>query len=228
MDILNKKKKRSRGRQKIEIKKIENEAARQVAFTKRRQGVMKKASELSILCGVEFVIVAFSPAGKAFSFGHPSVDSIVARFLEDGRVVADDAQQPAEWQLNLQCIELEQQVEAAVRRKDAAEDRLRTAATGLGEVLRRALEKDDMKGMSVEELEAAKAVIDDVRMRVEVRQQELFFAAAAAIAPTQMSAAAVAARPTSMVLSSVGADEVKQLEGGMMVTHPFTSISGSF
>ncbi|PKU78390.1 Agamous-like MADS-box protein AGL61 [Dendrobium catenatum] len=103
METLNKKKRSSRGRQKIDIKKIANEAARQVAFTKRRQGVMKKASELSILCGVEFAIVAFSPAGKPFSLGHPSVESIVARFLDHGNVAAGQAQQPAEWQLNLQC-----------------------------------------------------------------------------------------------------------------------------
>ncbi|KAH0449423.1 hypothetical protein IEQ34_020115 [Dendrobium chrysotoxum] len=103
METLNKKKRSSRGRQKIDIKKIENEAARQVAFTKRRQGVMKKACELSILCGVEFAIVAFSPAGKPFSLGHPSVESIVARFLDHGSVAAGQAQQPAEWQLNLQC-----------------------------------------------------------------------------------------------------------------------------
>lgn len=43
------KKKSSMGRQKIEIKKIENEEARQVTFSKRRTGLFKKASELSIL-----------------------------------------------------------------------------------------------------------------------------------------------------------------------------------
>ncbi|KAG0460962.1 hypothetical protein HPP92_020940 [Vanilla planifolia] len=52
--------KTSRGRQRIEIKKIEKETARQVAFTKRRQGVMKKASELAALCGAEVVIVTIS------------------------------------------------------------------------------------------------------------------------------------------------------------------------
>ncbi|XP_078152246.1 agamous-like MADS-box protein AGL29 [Carex rostrata] len=69
------------GRQKIEIKKIENEEARQVCFSKRRNGLFKKASELSTLCGAEICIVIFSPAGKAFSFGHPSVDSVADRFL---------------------------------------------------------------------------------------------------------------------------------------------------
>ncbi|KAF8693250.1 hypothetical protein HU200_038633 [Digitaria exilis] len=44
-------------RQKIEMKRIERYKARQVCFSKRRQGMFKKASELSILCGAMFAIV---------------------------------------------------------------------------------------------------------------------------------------------------------------------------
>ncbi|KAK8924018.1 Agamous-like MADS-box protein AGL61 [Platanthera zijinensis] len=97
-----KEKKVSIGRQKIEIKKIEKESARQVAFTKRRQGVMKKASELSILCGVEFAFLAFSPGGNPYSFGHPSFDSVVTRFLTRSRVSDTGAEDAAAWQLNQQ------------------------------------------------------------------------------------------------------------------------------
>lgn len=76
-------KKTSMGRQKIDIKKIENqEARRQVCFSKRRTGLFKKASDLSILCGAEISIIVFSPAGKAFSFGHPSVESVLNRYIE--------------------------------------------------------------------------------------------------------------------------------------------------
>ncbi|KAK9092156.1 hypothetical protein Syun_027067 [Stephania yunnanensis] len=73
-------KKRSKGRQKIEIKRIVQEDSRQVTFSKRRSGLFKKASELSILCGAEVVIIVFSPAGKAFSFGVPNVDTLIDRF----------------------------------------------------------------------------------------------------------------------------------------------------
>lgn len=69
------------GRQKIEIKRIENEEARQVCFSKRRAGLFKKANELSILCGAQVSLLVFSPAGKPFSFGHPSVDHVVDRYL---------------------------------------------------------------------------------------------------------------------------------------------------
>ncbi|KAM1031162.1 hypothetical protein FF1_034939 [Malus domestica] len=73
-------KKPSQGRQKIAIAKIPKRNNLQVAFSKRRSGLFKKASELCTLCGVEIVIIVFSPANKPFSFGHPEVDSIVDCF----------------------------------------------------------------------------------------------------------------------------------------------------
>ncbi|KAK4284446.1 hypothetical protein QN277_001278 [Acacia crassicarpa] len=75
---------RSKGRQKIEIKKMENESNLQVTFSKRRAGLFKKASELCTLCGVEVAIIVFSPGEKAYSFGHPSVDTVLDRFLNGG------------------------------------------------------------------------------------------------------------------------------------------------
>ncbi|GAB2286952.1 hypothetical protein Dimus_021339 [Dionaea muscipula] len=74
-------KKMSLGRQKIKIAKIEIPNHRQVTFSKRRLGLFKKASELCTLCGVEIVIIVFSPAQKVFSFGHPDVDILVDRFF---------------------------------------------------------------------------------------------------------------------------------------------------
>ncbi|CAA0834263.1 Agamous-like MADS-box protein AGL62 [Striga hermonthica] len=72
---------KNKGRQKIMIARIENETNRQVTFSKRRAGLFKKASELSTLCGAESAVVVFSPSGKAHSFGNPSVDAIINRFL---------------------------------------------------------------------------------------------------------------------------------------------------
>jgi hypothetical protein len=72
----------STGRKKIQIRRIENHEARQVCFSKRRPGLFKKASELGIMCGAEVAAVAFSPAGrKPFTFGHPSVESVLERFI---------------------------------------------------------------------------------------------------------------------------------------------------
>ncbi|XP_018437862.2 protein TRANSPARENT TESTA 16-like isoform X2 [Raphanus sativus] len=62
----NKKKRREMGRGKIEIKKIENRTARQVTFSKRRSGVIKKANELSVLCDAHIGLIVFSTTGKLY------------------------------------------------------------------------------------------------------------------------------------------------------------------
>ncbi|XP_028788382.1 agamous-like MADS-box protein AGL61 [Neltuma alba] len=74
-------KKCSSGRQKIPIEKIPKKSNLQVTFSKRRSGLFKKASELCTLCGIEIALIVFSPANKAFSFGHPGVESIIDRYL---------------------------------------------------------------------------------------------------------------------------------------------------
>jgi pheromone receptor transcription factor len=68
--------KKTKGRQKIEMEKIENEDDRLITFSKCRSSIYKKASELVTLCGAEVGVVIFSPARKPFSFGHPSVESV--------------------------------------------------------------------------------------------------------------------------------------------------------
>jgi len=55
-------------RGKIEIKKIENLNYRKVTFSKRRNGLIKKAQELSILCDAEVAVIVFSATGKLYEF----------------------------------------------------------------------------------------------------------------------------------------------------------------
>ncbi len=59
------------GRGKIEIKKIENPTSRQVTFSKRRGGLLKKAHELAVLCDAEVALIVFSSTGKLFEFASP-------------------------------------------------------------------------------------------------------------------------------------------------------------
>lgn len=67
-------KKKSKGRQKREIKKIENEKDRYIAFAKRKSGIYKKASEITTLCGAKVDILIYSPTGKSFVYGDPSLE----------------------------------------------------------------------------------------------------------------------------------------------------------
>ncbi|CAN1808547.1 Agamous-like MADS-box protein AGL29 [Linum perenne] len=73
--------KKTKGRQKIPLQKIEDPIGRAITFSKRRRGIYKKASELVTLCGAEVGVMFFSPAGKPFTYGYPSIDSIVERFI---------------------------------------------------------------------------------------------------------------------------------------------------
>ncbi|XP_027150051.1 agamous-like MADS-box protein AGL104 [Coffea eugenioides] len=56
------------GRAKLQMKRIESTTSRQVTFSKRRNGVLKKAYELSTLCDVEIALLMFSPAGRLTQF----------------------------------------------------------------------------------------------------------------------------------------------------------------
>ncbi|XP_050368866.1 agamous-like MADS-box protein AGL29 [Argentina anserina] len=71
------------GRRKIEIKKIEKKPYLKATYTKRRKGLFGKAAELCAMCGAEIAILTVSPGGKFYNFGHPDVDSIVARYRGD-------------------------------------------------------------------------------------------------------------------------------------------------
>ncbi|CAN1187630.1 Agamous-like MADS-box protein AGL61 [Linum perenne] len=86
------------------IKKIQNKSHLQVTFSKRRAGLFKKASELCTLCGVEIAVIVFSPAGKAYSFGHLDVESVVGKFLTTGQRAAEGqrGQSAVEREMNAQ------------------------------------------------------------------------------------------------------------------------------
>ncbi|XP_042047734.1 MADS-box transcription factor 23-like isoform X2 [Salvia splendens] len=68
------------GRGKIEIKKIENVNSRQVTFSKRRGGLLKKANELAVLCDAQVAVIIFSGTGKLYEFASSCMEQIVARY----------------------------------------------------------------------------------------------------------------------------------------------------
>uniref|UniRef100_A0A5K1C165 MADS-box domain-containing protein n=1 Tax=Nymphaea colorata TaxID=210225 RepID=A0A5K1C165_9MAGN len=56
------------GRGKIVIRRIDNSTSRQVTFSKRRNGLLKKARELAILCDADVGLIIFSSTGKLYDF----------------------------------------------------------------------------------------------------------------------------------------------------------------
>ncbi|KAK1300836.1 MADS-box transcription factor 15 [Acorus calamus] len=71
------------GRAKLQMKKIESTIKRQVTFSKRRNGLIKKAYEISVLCDVDVLLIMFSPSDKLswFSGNKKRVEDILARFV---------------------------------------------------------------------------------------------------------------------------------------------------
>ena len=61
---------RSLRKGKIEIKRIENTTNRQVTFCKRRNGLLKKAYELSVLCDAEVALIVFSSRGRLYEYAN--------------------------------------------------------------------------------------------------------------------------------------------------------------
>ena len=68
------------GRGKIEIKRIENTTNRQVTFCKRRNGLLKKAYELSVLCDAEVALIVFSTRGRLYEYANNSVRGTIERY----------------------------------------------------------------------------------------------------------------------------------------------------
>lgn len=58
------------GRGKIAIRRIDNSTSRQVTFSKRRNGLLKKAKELGILCDAEVGLIIFSSTSKLYDFSN--------------------------------------------------------------------------------------------------------------------------------------------------------------
>ncbi|CAD5163972.1 unnamed protein product [Musa acuminata subsp. malaccensis] len=94
-------------RGKTEMKRIENATSRQVTFSKRRSGLLKKAYELSVLCDVEVALIIFSSRGKLYEFSSSSMQSTLERYREYSRedtsstIMEEDTEQ---WKHEAACM----------------------------------------------------------------------------------------------------------------------------
>lgn len=70
------------GRRKIDIVRIENERHRQVTFTKRKSGLIKKATELAILCEAQVGVIIFSANDKMSVFSSAPIEGLLERFRD--------------------------------------------------------------------------------------------------------------------------------------------------
>ncbi|KAJ8552734.1 hypothetical protein K7X08_020127 [Anisodus acutangulus] len=90
-------------RGKVQMKRIENLKSRQVTFSKRRNGLLKKAYELSVLCDAEVALIIFSQKGKLFEFASSNMQNTIERYRERGKKMMVDNNTELEHYMEVHC-----------------------------------------------------------------------------------------------------------------------------
>ncbi|KAK9157316.1 hypothetical protein Scep_003890 [Stephania cephalantha] len=150
------------GRGKIEIKRIENTTSRQVTFSKRRAGLIKKAQELAILCDAEVALIVFSNTGKLFDFASLSMQHTLARY---NKCHEHSQTSSAE-------VETEGLVSVKVDQQNKEVNSLKEEISRLQLANLRLMGKD-LTGLSLKELQQLEHQIDEGLLSVKCRKEQL-------------------------------------------------------
>lgn len=150
---------RKTGRGKIEIKRIENTTNRQVTFCKRRNGLLKKAYELSVLCDAEVALIVFSSRGRLYEYANNSVRGTIERYK---KACADSSNPGSVSEANTQFY----QQEATKLRKHIREIQNSNRHI-LGE---------GIDGLNFKELKNLEGRVEKAIGRIRTRKNELLFA----------------------------------------------------
>ncbi|KAM3700659.1 hypothetical protein ACB098_05G113500 [Castanea mollissima] len=147
------------GRGKIEIKRIENTTNRQVTFCKRRNGLLKKAYELSVLCDAEVALIVFSTRGRLYEYANNSVKSTIERYK---KACADSSNTGSVAEANTQFY---QQESAKLR-----------AQIGNLQNSNRQMMGESLSNLTVKELKSLEIKLERGISRIRSKKNELLFA----------------------------------------------------
>ncbi|XP_058227654.1 agamous-like MADS-box protein FUL-L [Rhododendron vialii] len=145
------------GRGRVQMKRIENKVSRQVTFSKRRTGLLKKAHEISVLCDAEVALIVFSTKGKLFQYStHSSMESILEKYesysCAERQLVATNSAAQINWTLEYPKL------------------------TARIEVLQRNIRHyvgEDLDPLSLRELQSLEQQIDTALKRIRSRKSQL-------------------------------------------------------
>lgn len=137
-----------------EMKRIENTTSRQVTFSKRRGGLLKKAFELSVLCDAEVSLIIFSQKGKLFEFSSSSTNKTIERYQKNDK------------NLGHENILLEQTTEHL-----KGEVMSMTRNLEVLEISKRRLLGEDLESCSIDELEKVEGQLDQSLRNIRAKKE---------------------------------------------------------
>nr|XP_010936302.1 agamous-like MADS-box protein AGL29 [Elaeis guineensis] len=156
--------KKTMGRQKVKLKRIENEDALYVTFSKRKSSLFQKAAELATLCGSEIALVVFSPAGRPYSLGLPTVDKVFHRVLSSGPAQMGSGHSVVSHSAK-QCSEITKHLEQEKSRKAILVERLQKEAPPRWE--------DGLHGLGWDDLLILAKEVEELKSKVDSRVCEI-------------------------------------------------------
>ncbi|KAJ7956502.1 MADS box transcription factor [Quillaja saponaria] len=147
------------GRGRVQLKRIENKINRQVTFSKRRSGLLKKAHEISVLCDAEVALIVFNTKGKLFEY---STDSCMERILEryercsysERQLVGNDLEPNGDW--NLEHAKLKARVDVLQRNQ-------------------RNFMGEDLDSLRVKELQHLEQQLDSSLKQIRSRKNQIMY-----------------------------------------------------
>ncbi|XVE58636.1 hypothetical protein DITRI_Ditri04bG0185000 [Diplodiscus trichospermus] len=144
-------------RGKIQMKRIENAASRQVTFSKRRNGLLKKASELSVLCDAEVAVIIFSQKGKVYEFSSSDMQKTIERYYKYTKEAQTDKLEMERYtqQLTLEAANMTRKIEFL-------------------EVSRRKLLGQSLGSCSLEEIQEVESQLERSLRNIRAKKGHLF------------------------------------------------------
>ncbi|KAF5190034.1 Mads-box transcription factor, partial [Thalictrum thalictroides] len=142
------------GRGRVQLKRIENKINRQVTFSKRRSGLLKKAHEISVLCDAEVALIVFSTKGKLFEYSTDSgMDKILERYerysYAEREFVGTDSELQENW--SLEYAKLKAKIEILQKNQ-------------------RHYNGEDLENMSLKELQNLEQQLDSALKQIRARK----------------------------------------------------------